>query len=79
MSFFPFYNMKDVKKKNIVLIRLWGLVRECFLAVAAPARMAAGSVAKAIWLAVRCEPEVEKKVPLLKQEWKKTWMFQHCL
>lgn len=36
-------------------------MRECFLAVAAQARMAAGYVAKAIWLAVRCKPEVKKK------------------
>lgn len=45
-------------------------MRECFLAVAAQARMAAGYVAKAIWLAVRCKPEVKKKqktVPLFKR------------
>lgn len=43
-------------------------MRECFLAVAAQARMAAGYVAKAIWLAVCCKPEVKKKtVPLFKR------------
>lgn len=49
---------------NVVFIRLWELVRERFLAVAAETQMSAGYVAKAIWLAMDSEPE---KVPLFKR------------
>lgn len=74
MSLFPFSNMKDVW--TLKFIRLWELVRERFLAVAAETQMSAGYVAKAIWLAMHSEPE---KVPLFEREWKKTWVFWHCL
>jgi len=42
--------------------------QERFLAEAAEARLPAGYVAKAIWLATHSEPE---KIPLFKQEWKR--------
>lgn len=70
MSLFFFLQYEGCMK--IVFIRLWELVRELFLAVAAETQMSAGYVAKAIWLAMHSEPE---KVPLFEPEWKKTWMF----
>lgn len=73
MSLFFFLQYEGSMK--IVFIRLWELVRELFLAVAAETQMSAGYVAKAIWLAMHSEPE---KVPLFEPEWKKTWMFWHC-
>lgn len=61
MSLFSFLQYEGCM--NVVFIRLWELVRERFLAVAAETQMSAGYVAKAIWLAMHSEPE---KVPLFK-------------
>lgn len=65
MSLFSFLQYEGCT--NVVFIRLWELVRESFLAVAAETQMSAGYVAKAIWLAMHSEPE---KVPLFKWGWK---------
>lgn len=63
----PFSFLQYEGCMNVVFIRLWELVRERFLAVAAETQMSAGYVAKAIWLAMHSEPE---KVPLFKWGWK---------
>lgn len=55
MSLFSFLQYEGCM--NVVFIRLWELVRERFLAVAAETQMSPGYVAKAIWLAMHSEPE----------------------
>lgn len=77
MSLFSFLQYEGCIKD--VFIRLWELVRECFLAVAGETWISAGYVAKAIWLAVLSEPNKQKKFPLFKRGWKRTWTFPQCL